>query len=378
MIPSSTSATDRAHLARALAVATAARGRCAPNPHVGCLLVAPDGRVVAEGVTTPPGGPHAEAVALEAAGDDARGATAFVTLEPCAHHGRTPPCADALVAAGVARVVVAHPDPHELAAGGLARLREAGVAVDLLPAGDPLRTAVAAELAGFLQVVTSGRPHVTLKLAQTFDGALHADGRWVTGPSARRAVHRLRAAVDAVLVGIGTVRADDPRLDVRAVGLAPGREQPRPVVLDTHLAVPPTATVVARGALVITTRPTVATPDGAARARALVAAGAEVVAVEADPVGRPQLAAALAAVADAGVTTVLAEPGPTLAGALLAAGLVDRLVLHVAAQRATPDAAYASPVAVPPGFTTRRLGGAGPDVVWERHAPPVPEPVEAA
>lgn len=308
---------DARWMARAVALAERARAHVAPNPHVGCVLVR-DGDLLAEGWTRPPGGPHAEAVALAAAGD-AAGATAYVTLEPCAHTGRTPPCADALVEAGVTRVVVARHDPHAVAAGGVARLRGAGVEVEVGVLGEW----VDRQLAGFLAATGAGRPHVTLKLAQTVDGSLTApSGRWVTGAASRRAVHRLRARVDAVLVGSGTVLADDPRLDVRDAS-AP-RGQPRPVVLDARGRTPAGAHVVRPGAIVVTT------DDGADRLAPLAGAGVDVVRVAAAASGGVDLRAAMAALAARDVQTVLAEPGATLAGALMAADVVDRVVRHVA------------------------------------------------
>ncbi len=344
-------------MATALAHAQAAVRRVAPNPGVGCVLLV-DGTVVGIGTTAPPGGPHAERVALAVAGDRARGATACVTLEPCAHHGRTPPCTDALIAAGVARVVIAHPDPNPIAAGGAAVLRDAGIeVVGPLDPGDPLRAAVAGQLEGFLQLVHRGRPHVTLKMAQTFDGALVApDGaRWLTGPTARRAVHRWRAARDAVLVGVGTVLADDPRLDVRGMAVD---HQPRAVVIDSQLRTPPTARVVRPGTVLLT-RIEAADP----RAVALTARGADVVTVAPTDDGRVDLPTALHALADRGVTSVLAEPGRTLADALLAAGLVDRIVLHVATHLGTGGWRAAAPT--PPGdrWRTERVGGAGRDLI---------------
>lgn len=349
---------ERAALARAVALAETVRATTSPNPAVGCVVLR-DGEVVGEGATAPAGGPHAEVAALGAAGGRADGGTAVVTLEPCAHHGRTPPCTDALRAAGVTRVVIAHPDPNPVAAGGAADLRRLGLeVVGPLPPGVPLREAVAGQLEGFLTGVRHGRPHVTLKLAQTSDGQLVApDGaRWITGTAARRAVHRWRAAVDAVLVGSGTVLADDPRLDAREV---PARRQPRPVVLDGRLRTPPSATVVTRGALVVTAagHP----PD---RVEQLRDAGAEVVAVPAAAGGRGvDLAAALAAIGATGVRSVLAEPGATLAGALVAAGLADRVVLHVAPHLGAGRPARA--VAPPPdrAWHAERSGGAGTDVI---------------
>jgi diaminohydroxyphosphoribosylaminopyrimidine deaminase / 5-amino-6-(5-phosphoribosylamino)uracil reductase len=365
LIPTATptvDAAERVHLARAIAMVTRARGTTAPNPTVGCVLLR-DGEVVGQGVTRPVGGAHAEVVALEQAGERARGATALVTLEPCAHHGRTPPCTDALIVAGVRRVVLAHPDPNPVAAGGAATLREAGI--DVATAPDVFRAWVAGELEGFLTHVRRGRPHVTLKVAQTVDGATTApdDGRWITGPAARRAVHRWRAAVDAVLVGSGTVLADDPRLDVRDVPLG-ARPQPRPIVLDGRLRTPPTAQIVARGALVVTRShadPSLAGRLRDAGATVVTAVGGE----DRSDEGGLDLPAALAAVAAAGVTSVLAEPGPTLGAALLEAGLVDRLVRHVGLEVGDghPRPALDRDAT---GWRTTRLGGAGRDLIWER------------
>lgn len=201
---------------RALALAAGVRCVTAPNPWVGCVIESPDGSV-STGATAPPGGPHAEAAALAAAGSAARGATVWVTLEPCAHHGRTPPCADALIAAGVRRVVVAIEDPDANVAGrGIRALREAGIEVVV----GVEQHAAREQLAPYITHRATGRPHVILKLAATLDGRTAApDGssRWITGEAARRDVHRLRAESQAVVVGAGTVRADDPELTVRAV-----------------------------------------------------------------------------------------------------------------------------------------------------------------
>jgi diaminohydroxyphosphoribosylaminopyrimidine deaminase/5-amino-6-(5-phosphoribosylamino)uracil reductase len=210
---------DHRHMLRAVELAAGVRTTTSPNPWVGCVLLAADGRI-AEGATHPPGGPHAEAAALATASEqdiDPAGATVYVTLEPCSHHGRTPPCADALVAAGVARVVVGAVDPDPRVGGsGLARLRDAGVEVTAGVAAD----IVADQLAPYLTHRTTGRPHVVLKLAASLDGRTAApDGtsRWITGEAARADAHRLRAESDAILVGAGTVRADDPELTVRHV-----------------------------------------------------------------------------------------------------------------------------------------------------------------
>ncbi|MFA9445613.1 bifunctional diaminohydroxyphosphoribosylaminopyrimidine deaminase/5-amino-6-(5-phosphoribosylamino)uracil reductase RibD [Egicoccus sp. AB-alg6-2] len=347
---------ERRALARAIALAERARPSTAPNPAVGCVLLR-DGDVVGEGVTHPPGGHHAEAAALAAAGPRAAGATACVTLEPCAHHGRTPPCAPALADAGVRRVVYAHADPHALASGGADELRARGVEVvgpDTV--GGVFHHAVAAQLEGFLTVATHERPHVTLKAAQTADGHLRPpdDRRWITGPAARAAVHRWRAEVDAVLVGSGTVLADDPRLDVRLVS---SRVQPRAVVLDRRLRTPPDAQVVARGALVLTAADA---PTGAEQA--LRTAGADVRRLAAD--GSGWLAAAMATLAADGVRNLLAEPGATLARAMLDAAVVDRLVLHVADLGTGPARRALTPPSGP-GWATERVGGAGPDLILQ-------------
>jgi diaminohydroxyphosphoribosylaminopyrimidine deaminase / 5-amino-6-(5-phosphoribosylamino)uracil reductase len=363
----SCSADDRAHLARAVALAEAARGRSSPNPAVGCVLVRA-GRIVGEGATAPAGGPHAEAGALARAGDAARGATAYVTLEPCAHHGRTPPCAAALATAGVGRVVYAQPDPNPAATGGARVLSSHGI--DLTgpnEVGETFRATVAAQLEGFLTAVGRARPHVTLKLAQTSDGYLTppAGGRWITGPAARRAVHRWRAAVDAVLVGSGTVLADDPRLDVRH-GVEVAR-QPRPVVRDTHLRAPTEAAVVGRGALLLSG------PDADAERRAaLERAGAEVMTVTTSSDGRLDLPAAIQALTAHGINAVLAEPGGTLARALLDADLVDRLVLHVGLHVGDGPARRA--VVADPTWRTERSGGAGPDLILQHVRPQAPYP----
>ena len=351
---------DRAHLSRALALAAFSRVRSSPNPSVGCVLVR-DGVRLAEGATAPVGGPHAEVVALRAAGPGARGATVYVTLEPCAHEGRTPPCVDALLEAGVRRVVVAHPELHRVARGGSARLRDAGVHVDgPLPVGDLLHDAVAAQLEGFRSVLRDRRPHVTLKLAQTLEGALAnpSGARWVTGTAARRAVHRWRCSVDAVLVGSGTVIADDPRLDVREVRC---ERQPRPVVLDARLRTPPEAAVSRPGAVIVTTEAGM-TAARTSRDR-LEASGVSLAVVPPDRDGGVALRPALEALARVGVTSVLAEPGPTLALALAEADLVDRVVLHVAPP--TGSRSFAPAIGLRGRWRTERTGGAGHDVVLQ-------------
>ena len=266
-------------LERALELAERGRGTTHPNPVVGAVVVC-DGEIVGEGWHERKGGPHAERVALEAAGEAARGATLYVTLEPCAHHGSTPPCADAIVAAGISRVVVGSRDPNPEAAGGVERLREAGVEVELADSFESHRQNEA-----WRTWVSQGRPFVTFKAAVTLDGRMTMPGsRWISGEESRRRVHELRAASDAVAVGMGTFRADAPRLDARDVGAV---RQPRRVVFG-HGPVP-------------------------------------------DPFDlRPgPLADELAALARDGVQSLLLEGGPTLAGSFLAEDLVDKLLLFV-------------------------------------------------
>jgi len=318
------SAADHEHMAQALRLAE--RGLCStsPNPRVGCVLVQ-DGLVVGEGWHERAGGPHAEVHALRAAGEHARGATAYVTLEPCNHHGRTPPCCEALLAAGVVRVVAAMQDPNPLVAGqGLAWLRDAGLAVDCGLLADDAR-----ELnIGFVSRMARGRPWLRLKAAASLDGrSALADGssQWITGPDARRDGHRWRARACAILTGIGTVRADDPQLTVRGIDTP---RQPLRVIIDSRLETPPSARIFDGdgGVLVIA-----GAADAAERSRAdvLRRRGAEVLFLPA-ATGRVDLAAALRELAARGVNEVHAEAGFRLNGALLAAGLVDELLLYLA------------------------------------------------
>jgi diaminohydroxyphosphoribosylaminopyrimidine deaminase / 5-amino-6-(5-phosphoribosylamino)uracil reductase len=309
----------------ALALARRGLGRVWPNPAVGCVI-ARDGRVVGRGWTQPGGRPHAETEALARAGAAAEGATAYATLEPCCHWGRTPPCADALIAARLSRVVVALEDPDpRVAGGGLARLRAAGLAVE---AG--LGAAEAAEInAGFFQRVRLGRPLVTLKLASSLDGRIatpSGESRWITGPAARERAHLLRATHDAILVGTDTVIADDPQLTCRLPGLAD--HSPVRVALDRQLRIPLGAHLIAQARQVPTWLVTLATADPA-RQQALSDAGVVVIAAEPDAPGYIDLAQALGLLGGRGLTRLLVEGGGRLAAALLQAGLVDRLVwLH--------------------------------------------------
>ena len=275
-------------LERALELAERGRGTTRPNPMVGAVVVR-DGEVVGEGWHERPGEPHAEAMALEAAGERARGATLYVTLEPCAHQGRTPPCADAVVAAGISRVVAAIGDPDPRTNGqGFERLRAAGVEVEI--AEDDLARQARRQNEAFLTWAAKGRPFVTYKAAMTLDGRLAAaggDARWVSGEESRRRVHELRAVSDAVAVGMGTARADEPRLDARGVDAI---RQPRRLVFG-------------QGPL----------PEGS----------------DLELVSGP-LDEELARLAGEEIQSLLLEGGPTLAGAFLRAGLIDKLLLFVA------------------------------------------------
>ena len=306
-------------MTRAVELAARGLGRTAPNPVVGCVVLDAAGAVVGEGWHSRAGGPHAEVEALAAAGDAARGGTAVVTLEPCRHSGRTGPCTSALLAAGVARVVVAVPDPTETAGGGADLLRRNGVEV-VEGVG---REAAEHGNRAWLHGVRTGRPWVTWKLATTLDGRTSAaDGtsRWITGATARAAVHRLRAERDAVLVGAGTLRADDPHLAVRGLDDV---TQPLRVVLDPRAEIALTARVLDDVA------PTLVVVAEDADATRLTAAGVDVLAL---PVGERglDLAALLAALHGRGVHSVLLEGGAHLAASAVAADLVDEVVAHIA------------------------------------------------
>jgi diaminohydroxyphosphoribosylaminopyrimidine deaminase/5-amino-6-(5-phosphoribosylamino)uracil reductase len=282
---------DVERMRRAMALAAMVRTTTAPNPWVGCVVIPADGSPTAfEGASAPPGGPHAEATALAAAGEAAKGATLYVTLEPCAHHGRTPPCTDAIIAAGVARVVIGIEDPDERVAGrGVELLRKAGVEVTMGVA----REEVAEQLAPYVKHRSTGQPWVVLKLAASLDARTAApDGtsRWITGEAARSDAHRLRAVSDAVLVGAGTVRADDPELTVR---IADGSEDAQPLRVVLGRA-----------------------PEGAKVHPALELDG--------------DLSDVLDELGRRGVLQVLVEGGATVAHDFHAAGLVDRYVLYLA------------------------------------------------
>ncbi len=313
-------ADDAAHMRAAIALAQRGVGNTGPNPAVGCVIVR-DGRVVGRAVTAPGGRPHAETQALAMAGEAARNAVVYVTLEPCAHWGQTPPCADALIEAAVSRVVVGASDPDPRVNGaGSARLRAAGIVVE-----EGLLAGEAAEpLAGFLSRVRRGRPIVTLKLASTLDGRIASrtgESQWITAEPARKAAHALRGRHDAVMVGVGTVLADDPELTCRIPGY-----RPNPVirvVADSHLRTPLTARLVA------TARDTptwfLHRPDAdAARRRALLDIGVRSIAVPGGSLG-VNLVHGLAALGAAEINGLMVEGGGQLAAALLRGDLVDRI-----------------------------------------------------
>ena len=309
-------------LERALELAAEHAGRGYPNPTVGAVVVGPDGAVVGEGVSEPAGGSHAEAIALDAAGEAARGGTVFVTMEPCAHHGRTPPCVERILEAGVARVVAGCADPSSEAGGGAERLRAAGVDVELLDLPEAKRQNEA-----WRTWILEGRPHVTLKLAVSLDGRVAVPGRrWVTGEEARRRVHELRAAVDAVAVGMGTVRGDAPRLDVRD---APAVRQPRRLAFG-------------HGPL----------PEGS---------GLEL--------RSGTLRDELAGLAAEGVQSLLLEGGPTLATAFLADRLVERLLVFVAPVVAGIGPPMTGPIPEPLDLGVPELERVGADLLlaWRLH-----------
>jgi diaminohydroxyphosphoribosylaminopyrimidine deaminase/5-amino-6-(5-phosphoribosylamino)uracil reductase len=317
---------DEVWMRRALDLAARGTGRVSPNPLVGAVLVR-DGRVVGEGSHEGPGMPHAEIAALDAAGPEARGATLYVTLEPCSHYGRTPPCAPRVVEAGVARVVAAMSDPNPLVDGsGFRALRQAGVEVlDGVLAGEAAR-----QNAAFLTHLRTGRPLVTLKMAASLDGKVAArDGssRWITGEEARLEVHRMRSAADAILVGAGTAFRDDPSLTVRLPGHEPPPDPIR-VVVDGRGIVPPTHQLFADGRA-----PTlVATTERAPirRRRAWARAGAEVVVLDDAGSALVQLEILLDELGKRDVQRLLVEGGPTLAWEMVRGGLVDEVALFFA------------------------------------------------
>ena len=319
---------------RALELAARGRGRVAPNPMVGAVIVAGD-EVVGEGwYEGPRGRPHAEVLAIRAAGARAGGSTLYCTLEPCDHHGSTPPCTDAIIDAGIATVVVGAGDPNPIVDGrGFARLRSAGVEILEGVQEDEARRLNAA----FERWVTTGLPFVTLKVAASLDGKTAArDGsaRWITGEDARLDVHRLRTGVDAIAVGVGTAIADDPALTVR--GVEPPLRPPLRVIVDASGRLPPSAQVLDGAAPTL-----VATTDRADRARvdAWVSTGAEVVTFDPDPAGLVPLGELVTQLGKRDVQGLLVEGGSRLAGSFVREGLVDRVVVYVAPKLVGDDGA---------------------------------------
>ena len=357
-------AADARFMARALALAARGLGRTFPNPPVGAVLVR-GGRILGEGFHRRAGGPHAEIEALRAAGGRARGATLYVTLEPCSHHGRTPPCIDALLPLGLRRVVVAMPDPNPRVRGrGLRALRRARIPVLVGLGADEARRLTA----GYRTRVLHGRPLVTLKLAATLDGRIAAaggDARWITGPAARRLAHGLRDISDAVLVGAGTVRADDPRLTCRLPG---GRDPLRVILAGRRLDLPPRAEVFRPGG-----PPTwVVAPAGAppARVAALRRRGVDAILLPARR-GRVPFTTVVRALGARGLTSLLVEGGGTVAAEALRARAVDRLVLFLAPALLGADGVPAiGPLGLGRASAAVRLEGlavghVGPDLVLE-------------
>jgi diaminohydroxyphosphoribosylaminopyrimidine deaminase/5-amino-6-(5-phosphoribosylamino)uracil reductase len=324
-VEDSFSAADEAAMRQALGLAEQAIGLSDPNPRVGCVILAPDGRLLGAGHTQAAGQAHAEIMALrdaQARGEDVRGATAYVTLEPCSHHGRTPPCCDALIAAGLGRVVAALGDPNPQVAGqGMARLQAAGIRTGLGLLAVPAR-----ELnIGFFSRMLRAQPFVRMKIAASLDGRTALpDGRsqWITAEPARRDGHAWRRRAGALLTGIGTVREDDPRLDVRWV---PTQRQPLRVIVDSRLETPPGARILQPPGQVLI----YAAQDSAERALALRATGAEIVLLP-DPSGKVDLAALMHDLGGRGINELHVEAGHKLNGSLLRAGLVDEFLVYLA------------------------------------------------
>jgi diaminohydroxyphosphoribosylaminopyrimidine deaminase/5-amino-6-(5-phosphoribosylamino)uracil reductase len=346
----------------AIALGARGEGRTGRVPSVGCVLVAPDGHIVGRGRTDESGRPHAEAAALMQAGGAARGATAYVTLEPCAHQGSGGPCADALIAAGVTRVIVACGDPDPRVNGqGIARLRAAGIAV----VTGVLEPEAARSLEGFFKRIAQNRPLVALKIAQSLDGktaTVSGDSKWITSAPARRFGHLMRAQNDAILVGVNTALADDPELTCRVPGLE--THSPLRVVLDTRLRLNEGSKLAATAretpTLVFTA------VDGGGR---LAAAGVEVVKVARDAGGRPDLGAMLTELSKRNVTRLLVEGGATVHAAFLDRGLADRLEIFTApitlgaAGHSAIDALAALTLDEAPKFTRTSVRKFGPDLL---------------
>ena len=366
--------TDARWMASALALARRAQGQTAPNPAVGAILVK-HGIVLGRAVTAQGGRPHAETQALSQAvarGYDCEGATLYVTLEPCAHHGKTPPCVDAVIAARVARVVCPMADPDPRVAGkGFARLRDAGIGVDI----GLMATEARSVNAGFLSRIERGRPWVTLKLATTLDGQIATrtgESRWITGPASRRYVHLMRAQADAIMVGAGTARVDDPMLDVRELGMS--ARSPLRIVFDGALSLPLTSRLVrsADTIPVLLLHRASADPD---RRAALQELGIRT-AIIPDTSGTLDLEPALQLLAqEHGITRLMCEGGGRLAASLLSAGLVDDLVVFQAGKIIGEDGLSSvrgfglEALVEAPRFSLTKVQGLGSDVVSHWTAP---------
>ena len=320
-IATKSSASDQRHMAVALALGRRGLGRVWPNPAVGCTIVQ-GGNIVGRGWTQPGGSPHAETEALDRAGDKLKGSTVYVSLEPCSHLGKTPPCVDKLIEAGISRCVVAVEDPDPRVSGrGVTRLREAGIDVEVGVMGD-----LAREInEGFFSRITRGRPLVTLKIATTLDGCIatgNGESRWITGPKARLRAHVMRAEHDAILIGIGTAKADDPMLTCRLPGMA--EMSPVRVVLDSNLRLPLTHELAATAR----DHPTWIMADYAVKGEQRVAledCGIEIFEVEGGVDGHLSVDGILKRLAGRGVTRLMVEGGRTVASTFLRARLVDRV-----------------------------------------------------
>ena len=362
--PGPSQADDRRWMRVAIAEARRAEGRTAPNPPVGCAIVSHDGKLIASGHTATGGRPHAEARALAMAGEAARGGTAYVTLEPCAHHGKTGPCADALVEAGIARVVVALRDPDERVNGrGIERLADHGISLRIGIEAEAARRV----MAGFLSRTMRARPFVTLKTATSLDGRIAlADGakRWITGPRMRHYVHMQRSRSEGLLSAVGTVLADDPEFTCRLPGL--DSDNPHRFILDGALRTPATAKLfeaIGKADLTFFCREG-ADSDVAATFRA---AGAVVQPVSLDETGKLSLASVMQVIADTGVGSLMVEAGGQLAASLLREGLVDRILWtssqHLIGADGIPSVSPLATAELPaqPSFRVIAEGGFGTD-----------------
>ena len=344
MTPAIFSDDDRRHMARALALAERGLWTTTPNPRVGCVIAA-GGDVLGEGWHARAGEAHAETAALvdaRAKGREAQGATLYVTLEPCNHHGRTPPCVDAVLAAGIARVVAAMHDPNPAHGGGIERLRRAGIRVDV----GLLETEASALNAGFVSRMTRGRPWVRTKIAASLDGRTalaSGESRWITGAAARADGHAWRARACAILTGVGTVLHDDPQLTVRDVATT---RQPLRVIVDRHADTPSTARVLADGNALLVT--------AGARNDAWPATVESLALPDSD--GRVDLAAMLRTLADRGINELHVEAGARLNGALLRAGLIDEMLVYIAASVIGDPARGMFDLANAPSSLAQRVG----------------------